>query len=127
MPETEKRIAGRELDALVAEHVMGWEKDATHPNLRGSGWWKEPDGSFNCELPAYSTDPAASKLVRERMGELGYWCRLQTPFEKDSGEFFAGFTEHSFTGWNGRPDNQAGADTEELAVALAAIRAMGVE
>lgn len=41
-PET---LSGRELDAAVAEEVMGWEP--TQPNWKGT-WFKRPDGKQVC-------------------------------------------------------------------------------
>lgn len=59
--------AGRELDALVAERVMGW----TRPP-RGRVTWTAPEGygtSFGA-VPRYSTDIAAAWLVVEQTAAL---------------------------------------------------------
>jgi hypothetical protein len=57
--------AGREMDALVAELVMGWEK-----RVFGDGvdYWHLPGGAI-CELdaPHYSTDIAAAWQVVEKL------------------------------------------------------------
>jgi hypothetical protein len=66
--------AGRELDALVAERVMGWRKrvSADHTNspikaLRDFGViyaWKDRAGKeMGLDVPAYSTDIAAAWQV----------------------------------------------------------------
>lgn len=58
--------AGRELDAKVAEEVMGWDW-----NSKSAGWMQkiEVDGLTETidiiELPHYSTDIAAAWLVVE--------------------------------------------------------------
>ena len=68
--------AGRELDALVAEKVMGWyRKDGPPPDGGGDRWLFEPepgDREFSFEhaeygtLPHYSTDIAAAWEVAEK-------------------------------------------------------------
>jgi hypothetical protein len=61
------------------------------------------------------------------MAERGYWYRVQGLFEKDGdGLHFAGFTEHGFTGWNGRPDNQVGDKSKYRAIVLSALLTLGV-
>jgi hypothetical protein len=76
--------AGRELDALVAERVMGW-KFIPLPKRNRSGLcincgravWDDPRnrqtelGICNEEDCRYSTDIAAAWLVEERIAELG--------------------------------------------------------
>ncbi len=70
--------AGRELDALVAEKVMGWSKrvSADHSNspikqLRAFGIiyaWKDSNGNDKgLDVPRYSTDIAAAWQVVERL------------------------------------------------------------
>lgn len=65
--------AGPELDALVAEKVMGWK---LHKEGRAWKWWDIPlisphheqyDG--HDDQPPYSTDPAAAWEVVEKMRE----------------------------------------------------------
>lgn len=110
----EPRTAGRELDALVAEKVMGlsvsWR--SLHPNpdasdppeiyllddkgdmpllevRSGDGW------TF---LPRYSTDITAAWQVVERMKERGYWlCLIQNQL-LFSASFDSVLTDHRATG-----------------------------
>lgn len=54
--------AGRELDAAVAERVMGWGYAQIH----------SADDGYRRSLPAFSTDIAAAWSVVERMASFGY-------------------------------------------------------
>ncbi len=115
--------AGRELDALVAEKVMGIELTITsqgHPYFRDGTLLRVP-------IAHYSTDIAAAWQVVEKMRDLGYWCQMRNEFEAHDGpDCWAGFTPHSTTGWNGRPDHWTQAETLPLAICLAALKAVGV-
>lgn len=67
--EVDKMPAGRELDALVAEKVMGWTK--------GLKPWLMPPCFVECDvvpIPNYSTDIAAAFLVAEKI-DLFKNCR----------------------------------------------------
>lgn len=88
--------------------------------------WEAFDGTSWKGVPAFSTTWEGMGLVVERMDELGMHCRIQTPFEPDM-RYHAGFTPHSVTGWNGRPDHADSADTAPLAVCLAALKAKGID
>ena len=50
----------------------------------------------------------------------GYWCRIETPW-RESDPYHVGFTPKGATGWNGRPDYRAAADTMPLAACRAAL------
>lgn len=72
---------GRELDALIAEKVMGWNKFTSHPEGWtdvGEGPWFIIPGEIKCEavrsdeIPAYSTDIAAAWEVVEKMRVDGF-------------------------------------------------------
>lgn len=107
-------------DAVYSYHIMN------DGSVDEDGWPPDAEGSARVTVvPFYATDPAESKRVRERMAELGYWFRMQGPFLPDQPRgFYAGFTPHGVTGWNGVPDHWTTGDTEEMAVALAALEAM---
>lgn len=70
--------AGRELDALVAERVMGIEvRDGSRVTCiqvwqRGVGWKDGPAGSCLVLPDPYSTDITAAWQVVEKMRERGY-------------------------------------------------------
>lgn len=97
--------AGRELDALVAEKVMG--------DVGGT-------------VPYYSASLEAMWLVIDAMYQRGYWCQMRTPFQAgaDGDGFWAGFTPHGTSGWNGKPDHWTRADDMPHAICLAALEAV---
>jgi hypothetical protein len=125
--------AGRELDALVAEKVMGWMRVNSPHKITGANG--EPSGlepigggyATFAVVPHYSTDIAAAWQIVEMMERRGYWCQMRTPFQAgDGGDgFWAGFTPHGTSGWNGRPDHWTDATILPLAICLAALRAVG--
>lgn len=68
---------GRELDALIAEKVMGWtwdEKSAWSPS--GSKWSRKVPGKVILDewgwLLHYSTDICAAWEVVEKMSQIGF-------------------------------------------------------
>jgi hypothetical protein len=109
--------AGRELDALVAEKVMGWKwigpdefNDNRHLTLGGQ--------KVQARIPDYSTDIAAAWDVVEKMRptfnlvlecvSLEYNCHVARPGHLDE-------------------KVNVRADTAPLAICLAALKACGVE
>lgn len=64
------------------------------------------------------------EVIRE-MREHGYWCEMRSPWTTDDdAQWWAGFTPHGTTGWNGRPDHWHSGDTLSEAVCRAAVAAM---
>jgi len=133
-PSEEPAAAGRELDALVATLVMGWtevqdvpyrETHWDHLTFRYSG--NRPTGfrpgksQSLQEVPAFSTSIAAAWEIVDKASEMGYHARVKSPFMP--GElYWAGFTPHGSTGWNGRPDYEGSGETAALAICRAALR-----
>ena len=78
--------AGRELDILVAEQVMGWQIEIDAAKLKQlnryisrnaeNGWWRTPEGGWRCDPPAYSSEIAATWQVVERMKIKGRFLFL---------------------------------------------------
>lgn len=93
---------------------MGWD---THSDEFGNVWfgWVHR----NDWQPDENIEDAW--LLVEKLNEQ-FHMRLTTPFMPDC-PYFAGFTPHGVTGWNGRPDIQAHAPTAAMAITLAAYRA----
>lgn len=118
----------RELDVLIAKYIMEWERydDPTGEFTNEAFGWKSPRAAYGV-CPHFSTDPVASDMLLDAMRERGFWYRVQGPFDMKSDLHFAGFTQHSCTGWNGRPDNQVGDKSKYRALALSALKAVGVE
>ncbi len=125
--------AGVEMDALIAEKVMGWKPNAKHPNLIGDGWWDCGNGEFSpmAFTPPYSTDDAAALEVFKKTPKPEYAEILVIHFNP------AGKPEPSHSpiyevGWQtgddlglGFVDGQRGkADTLALAICRAVLRAV---
>lgn len=78
--------AGRELDILVAERVMGWQVETDPVKLkqlnrrlsrnRQNSWWRTPEGGWYCDPPAYSSEIAVTWKVVERMKIAGRFLFL---------------------------------------------------
>lgn len=108
--------AGREMDALVAEKVMGWEKVHNNPVVWGDSWYGI-DGDALMRLPHYSTDIAAAWQVVEKViagdeYEIGF----------ENGQHYAklGSAKGGYA-WAG----QATGTTAPHAICLAALKAVG--
>lgn len=120
----------RALDAEIEHIVFGREVEQIGTrwfwvglSLPGSPY-QLPDGREAHPIRHYSEDVSSAMLVVRRLGELGYWCQMRTPLERDSeADYWAGFTPHSTTGWNGRPDHWTRAETLPLAICRAALLA----
>lgn len=126
---SKEREAGRELDALVAEKVMGW-RPITH--LSGEpvadGWVGFWDGDwFRWTTRPESDEPDASKewlpstsiadawLVVEKYEHFKMW---RNPFTKK-------FSAEFYTEFGKRNKWAASADTAPEAICLAALKAVG--
>lgn len=121
--------AGRELDALIALQVFRYTLDYEFADTLGAPCVRELRDQYDewGMLPHYSTDIADAWLVVEKMESCGWWCQMRTPFEGENSDgYWAGFTPHSTTGWNGRPDHWTHADDMALAICRAALAACGV-
>jgi len=105
---------GRELDALVAEKVMGWEyKDAIYSwgeVLRPSQWIK-PNGWPVDRVSCYSTDISAAWEVVEEMGDC-----LHLKQHGEQGEWEAWFC--------GYPNSKAHGETAPETICKAALLAV---
>jgi len=79
--EVAQLSAGREMDTLVAEQVMGWQKETDEAELKrldkyfsyreGRIWWRKPEGGWYYEPSAFSSDLTAAWQVVERMNSRG--------------------------------------------------------
>ena len=124
-------MTNREIDALVAEKVMGLQ--GVTNRLLGLGVFRLEYGAGDTDekVPAYSTDPAASKQLRDKMLELGWSYQIgygKTNIESSAGwKITRGFECRLVNMEADVTRVSATADTEELAVALAALEAVGVE
>lgn len=108
----------REIDALVAEHVMGNAVCKCDPSRKSPRFNPDDGKCLTCGNSAggsYSTDPIASKMLRDKMRADGWYVRMEsTPRGKSNAAVWK--SGQVFTGR---------ADTEEMSVALAALEAVG--
>lgn len=141
--EIDAMEAGRDLDATIAIHLFGWkwmlrkgendtalrflappnykERDSDLPSNGNEPCWSDWD---SMGLPHYSAILSSAWLVIEKMDEDGFWCQMRTPFGKGSNNdgYWAGFTPHLTTGWNGRPDHQTSAESMPLSICRASLK-----
>jgi len=101
----EGEMTDRELDLLIAKHVFG-------ANLT-------PTKNISVSTPAFSTTGDGMLAVIEKMRERGFWVSLTTR-RIDGYDFLAKV-------WNFEVEKSEAADTAPRAVAIAALRALGVE
>lgn len=106
--------AGRELDALIAEKVMGWVKTLRLPNAHDT--WDDPAGLCKSwvEMFTPSTDISAAWQVVEklRLSQFDVHLCTATVF----GDWKCGF-------WKGSAGTVS-ASTAPLAICLASLRAV---
>lgn len=108
-------MSPREIDVQIAIHVMQWNRwdDPGGDFLPDQGW--NADGAKHGVCPDFSTDPAASKQLRDKMRADGWYIRVEsTPQGKSIGCLWK--CGQVFTGR---------ADTEEMAFAITALDATG--
>lgn len=112
---------GRELDALVAERVIGWRNlewcEACHEGgtIAPEGWYGDGPGGECYLTREYSVDIAAAWQVVEKMIDIGY-------------SVFVDYVER----WRcfitqGGGESPVEATSAPLAICLAALEAIGVE
>lgn len=134
--------AGRELDALVAEKVMGWKppddietlrffderyrNSAFNPVSQNEFWLGFNEDGSRClmRLPYYSTDIAAAWEILEHF-------RLQDKgllIEADKrGYTVTNANDFMLRGWDAGQVFEINAATAPLAICLAALKAVGVK
>lgn len=117
--------AGRELDALVAEKVMGWTnvnpKEPYDLPVSGVAFGKgSPDGMSRGPIPYYSTILAAAWQVLETLRARGFLMVVSSPTP--------GRTLWDVRGWRPEQNDRrfiAHGETVELAICRAALEVMG--
>lgn len=137
MTET-TRPAGRELDALVAEKVMGcrvqhWSGYNSPGTYRcGCGvvcayphGVKDREGQLDGDLAYYSTDIAAAWEVVEKLRERGLHLDINNRQACDGVDDMGGAWWAEFASADYAVGGQAFADTAPLAICRAALAAVG--
>lgn len=107
-------MTNREIDALIAEKITRHECDNCG-SMADCGCEVTNIGSG---LPRFSTDPAASKQLRDKMRADGWLYFISAHLHDFACEWWKPDTDGNFI---------EKSDTEEMAVALAALKAVGVE
>jgi hypothetical protein len=104
--------AGRELDALIAEKVMGTNVF----DFKGlPSYW---DANIRRDIPHYSTNIADAWLVVEKLVKQCYQFGLAN---ESDGKYFCSLF------FDGAGTFEESAETAPLAICLAALKACGVE
>jgi hypothetical protein len=141
--------AGREMDALVAELVMGWTEIHKHDEMGWSGigpngpsnnsWRTLPSTmksisknvcTFKMEkwpyanVRKYSTDIAAAWQVVERFDRRLVDIDIRSDTQDDGELWGAGFIEYFEEGEGFKAIGSAAADTAPLAICRAALKAV---
>lgn len=118
---TDQMDARRELDALVAEKVMGLrcERLMTNPP-KPSGLMRSPGGEL-VGLPYFSTDISVAWKVVEEMRGRGYWVSVQ--MQPKSGDVDCVMWLPSADDTQDFSDDEA--PTAPLAICRAALKAVG--
>jgi hypothetical protein len=112
--------AGRELDALIAEKVMGWEyRDNFYSwgELVTPAHWIKDNGWTTDKTPNYSESIADAWLVVEKLRGLG-----TVDLMDDDGKRWISLIIPKF-----KAHVRAQAETAPLAICKAALKACGVE
>lgn len=118
--------AGRELDALIAEKVMGLSKDGYSPVCYVENHAMDEDWCYQCDCMAdeaehvpkrYSTSISAAWEVVEKMSEKFQIC-LESPW-------WPGVAyKVRFTRLDGKTHQVSDGDTASLAICRAALKAV---
>ena len=116
--DIDKLEAGPELDALVAEKVMGWRMIRNDPLLSHTGWI-DGDGRKRTRYdpPPYSTDIAAAWEVLEKFP----WFRIDNRGDYEGNQAFMVELSDDAKNLSGK----MWAPTAPLAICRAALRAVG--
>lgn len=116
-------MTDRELDALVAEKVMGIWPWLLHDEYEPKAMTCPETGIQTSPVRAfdrYSTDISAAWQVVERMQVDGSWYSISGPADG-----FPRYHAEILNGWKSLAEAEA--ETAPRAICLAALRALGVE
>lgn len=117
-------MTNREIDVLVAEHCMECAACiCDHRKTIAPRFDSDTGACLSCGkrlLRHYTTDPVASKALRDKMRTDGWWYTMRLSIMHDPPTYecvfyglMRGFADYVAT-------------TEELAIAIAALKAKGV-
>ena len=115
----------------IATEIMGWKIGTPNKDfpgvIDGGNIWVSDIGlvydSFDQGGYWHEWNPRTrwdhAGMLEAKLGECGFWLELKSPFFPGQ-PYFAGFTPHNTTGWNGVPDNKRAGDTGPAAIFEAA-------
>ncbi len=121
--------AGRELDDLVAQVVLGWHRSGEGEYMPEC-WFSPPTPihptgpQYEGGLPAFSGHLKNAGLVIDHMRRTHYW-EMRTEFRPGTprGDLcWVGLTPHGVTGFSGIPDFTSPGETLELAICRVSLR-----
>lgn len=127
-------MTNRELDAAIAEKVMGEGRPTSLPDYcrvsNGRMWRCLAQTPYQWIPREFSTDPAASKQLEDRLHQLGWNIILRRPAEYGcAAEVYCNYGPcdlHGNTKHEGHGAEAKGPTTQS-ALALAALKVFGVE
>lgn len=108
--------AGRALDALIAEKVMGWIEIEGESGIDPEF---DPDGIL--KVPRYSTDIAAAFEVLEKLNKLGFGHTIAKQYDITNSRWVHSVSVNKVF----ERGVQAVTDSVPLAVCLCALKALG--
>jgi len=116
-----------EIDREIAEKVMGWLLEID--GEAGRDWWRDKSGYKQWEYTWHpSTDIAQAFQVVEKMREQDYWFSIvyKTEMSRDGERELppAWWARFRCVQGGTRPDGYDHADTPEMAICKAALRAV---
>lgn len=126
----------RQIDALIAEKVFGWKwytapngfkvlfspSDSMLVNTEDAPCYVEREGQYQ-HTHNYTTDPAASRQLREKLAERFTYVRVDI-----CNGVITGSRAYIARAWHPAKESfSAEADTEHMAVAKAALLTVGVK
>lgn len=100
--------SGRELDALVAEKVMGWSS----AKIESADFYTDEAGATRHDIPSYSADFNAAGEVVDKVNR-----EFRLSNKRNEGGWWAYFNDESYFASKG--------DTAPHAICLAALKAVG--
>ena len=112
--------AGRELDRLVAEKILGWRYYASGYGLTAQrAYWVSPQGPFSADnLPRFSADIAAAWQVVQYLRDEGWDWRITTGRDQPTGA--VGWQVSILRAWPQKREVNAFGDAVPLAICRAA-------
>lgn len=111
---------GRDLDALVAEHIFNWDRRTSDDG--GTFRWVPPHRGLAIDVPHYSTDIRDAWTVVEKMKDFGFATQITTGIANG----YDVVKMYNALGVIRVVDKEFGSTSVPHGICLAALRAKGV-